>query len=302
VLRHDGAYYYCESTASGVHIRTTQTLAGLGASERRRVWRPPARGPVSANLWAPELHWIDGRGYIYFAADDGQNEHHRMWVLGARTSDLAGDYEFLGGLETEGWAIDGTPFCDAAGAHYFVWSGWPGAQDGQQNLYIARMKNPVTLDGPRALLATPTESWERRGLPLCEGPQILQRAGRTFLIYSASGSWTADYCLGLMEHLGGDPLEPGNWRKHGCVFRRNRHAWGVGHCGFTTTADGRDWLLYHAKTSVRPGWADREVRAQPFHWREDGLPEFGGPLPCTESATALAFPSLRIEPALVRSA
>ncbi len=272
-------YHYTESSPTGIYVRVANDFLAFGSADRHRVWSPPARGPVSRNLWAPELHLIDGRHYIYFAADNGDNSHHRLWVLGALTSDPAGDYELLGSPDTQGWAIDGTTFTDDLGTRYLVWSGWPGERDGAQHLYIARMKNPCDLATPRVLLASPDEPWERHAMPICEGPQILQRASRTFIVYSASGSWTPHYCLGLLEHLGGDVLNPKNWIKHGCIFAPAKHALGVGHCGFATTRSGEDWIFYHAKTSRRPGWQDREVRAQPFTWTSAGLPDFQSPLP-----------------------
>jgi GH43 family beta-xylosidase len=50
-------------------------------------------------------------------------------------------------------------------------------------------------------------------------------------------------------------------------------------------AGREDWILYHAKTSRRAGWADREVRAQRFTWDACGLPDFGRPgaLPTTHT-------------------
>lgn len=274
-----GSYYYCESTAEGIFLRVARDFLALGRSPQVRVWSPPKRGPVSQNIWAPELHVIDGRCYIYFAADDGNNAHHRMWVLAAQTEDPLGPYRLAGSLETSGWAIDGTVLTDARGALYFVWSGWPGRKDGQQNLYISRMADPLRLVGPRVLLSTPDRSWERNGMPICEGPQVLRRGGKTFIVYSASASWTADYCLGLMVNESGNLLDPSAWKKVGQVFGSNEHAWGVGHCGFLETPQGEDWIFYHAKTRRRPGWGDREVRAQTFSWNAQGLPVFGEPAP-----------------------
>ena len=106
MLQHGNAYYYCESSAHGIFVRVAAHFLELGSSESRRVWAPPAQGLFSRNLWAPELHLIEGRFYIYFAADDGENANHRMWVLAALTNDPAGPYELAGPLETEGWAID----------------------------------------------------------------------------------------------------------------------------------------------------------------------------------------------------
>lgn len=280
ITYHEGRYYYCESSGAGVFLRVADSLAGLAGAPALRVWAPPARGPVSRNIWAPELHVIDGRPHIYVAADDGDNANHSMAVLVAETSDVLGPYRLAGILDTGGWAIDGTVLTLSDGRAFFIWSGWPGKTDGQQNLYISAMKSPTELVGPRILIKRPDQPWERRAMPICEGPQILRRDGRTFLIYSASGSWTADYCLGMLVlEDGADPLQPSAWHSAGQVFARNDHASGVGHCGFVQSADGsEDWIVYHAKTVTRDGWDDREVRAQPFTWDGRGWPVFGEPV------------------------
>lgn len=278
VTLHQGRYYYCESTAEGIFIRVADDFLNLGKSPRVHVWTPPRKGLASQNIWAPELHVLNGRCYIFFAADDGNNANHRMWVLAAETEDARGRYRLAGCLDTGGWAIDGTVLTDRRGVSYLVWSGWPGRTDGQQNIYISRMGSPVQLVGPRVLLARPDRSWERKGMPICEGPQILRRGSKTFIVYSASASWTADYCLGLLVNEGGNFLNPSSWKKVGQVFARNEHAWGVGHCGFVETPQGEDWMLYHAKTRRGPGWGDREVRAQPFGWDDQGNPDFGEPV------------------------
>jgi len=292
VVYHDGNYIYCESSPEGVFLRSAADFAGLADAPARRVWAPPARGPMSKNIWAPELHILDGRPHIYVAADDGDNANHRMGVLVADSDDPAGPYRLAAVLDTGGWAIDGTVLTLDDGRRYFIWSGWPGKKDGQQNLYIAKMKSPTELEGRRVLIKRPDQPWERHAMPICEGPQVLRRDGRTFLIYSASGSWTADYCLGMLVlEAGRDPMKPGDWIAAGQVFARNEFAYGVGHCGFVGSADGReDWLVYHAKTLVTDGWNDREVRAQPFVWDVRGWPVFGEP---ANPSLSFALPSGR---------
>ncbi|MGZ8901407.1 MAG: family 43 glycosylhydrolase, partial [Limisphaerales bacterium] len=182
------------------------------------------------------------------------------------------------------------------GSLHYVWSGWPGKVNGQQFLYIAPMTNPWTLGAERTLFAKPEHSWESVDMAICEGPQVLQRDGRTFIVYSASGSWTEDYCLGLLELTGRDPLKPENWKKHGCVFCKTDYVWGIGHCSFVKSQDGaEDWIIYHAKTKRKKGWNDRNVRAQRFAWTEEGLPDFGVPIPVGRSlgvpsgSTAIRF-------------
>ena len=281
MILHGGFYYYCESRDQRyIYIRRSTTIAGIAQDDGVCVWTPPARGANSRNVWAPELHLINGKWYIYFAADDGQNENHRMWVLECEDSDPRGKYRMCGALETGGWAIDGTVLTIHNGSRYFIWSGWPGRRDGCQNLYIAAMKDPATIASNRVLLTTPNQPWERVAMPICEGPQVLKRNGDIFIVYSASASWTTDYCLGLLHNNTQDVLNPAAWIKHGPVFQKTEQVWGVGHCSFVKSLSrAEDWIIYHSKSSREPGWQDRDVHAKRFTWNSDGFPEFGTPAP-----------------------
>src|SRR6476661_7443508 len=82
MIFHGGYYYYSEArNKRHIYIRRSPTIAGIGQDPGICVWSAPRRGRNSDNVWAPELHLIDGRWFIYYAADDGKNENHRMWVL-----------------------------------------------------------------------------------------------------------------------------------------------------------------------------------------------------------------------------
>ncbi|HEX7860166.1 MAG TPA: glycoside hydrolase family 43 protein [Verrucomicrobiae bacterium] len=285
VILHNGYYYSCESyNQEEIRIRKAKCFTELRQATPRVVWSAPNFGANSKSVWAPELHLINGRWYIYYAADDGLNENHRMWVLEGITDDPAGPYRCKGCLETSGWAIDGTVLKAEDGALYYIWSGWPGKINGQQYLYIAPMANPWTLGAERTLIAKPEHGWECVDMAICEGPQVLQRDGRTFVVYSASGSWTEDYCLGMIELTGKDPLNASAWKKLGCVFCKTDYVWGIGHCSFVKSQDGtEDWMIYHAKTKRKKGWNDRNVRAQRFSWTANGQPDFGVPMPVGRS-------------------
>ena len=286
MIYHEGFYYYCEAREKqrSIIVRKSRSIGEIGSDPGLVVWQAPRSGRNSHALWAPELHLINGKWFIYYAADDGENRNHRMWVLESETSNPQGPYQCRGELDTQGWAIDGTILAQPDGRLFFVWSGWPSNRNGRQNIYIAPMSDPVTISDKRVLLAKPTEDWERVGMPICEGPQVLQRDGRTFLVYSASGSWTPDYCLGLLVSKSGDFLNPADWEKRGPVFSKTEYVWGLGHCSFVKSpCQTEDWILYHSKSSKAHGWNDRDVHAKKFTWTADGLPNFGTPLPRTST-------------------
>jgi GH43 family beta-xylosidase len=300
MILHGGLYYYCESrNRRQIFVRKSRTIEGIGQDPGVCVWTAPRQGGNCNNLWAPELHLIDGRWFIYYAADDGDNDNHRMWVLECQSSDPCGRYRCRGQLETGGWAIDGTILPLNDGRKFFIWSGWPGRRNGSQNLYIAPMRDPVTLAGARTLIAAPDQGWERVAMPICEGPQVLKRNGDIFIVYSASGSWTPDYCLGMLHNRTQDMLNPQAWIKHGPVFKRTDQVWGVGHCSFVKSlSQNDDWIIYHSKSRIEPGWEDRDVHAKRFTWTVDGFPDFGEPLPRSSAPKRSFSFSMKVRPSI----
>jgi len=283
VIRWNGVYYYCRSGANDtIEVVRSERLHEIGSGDVACVWRAPEGTLYSRELWAPELHYLRGKWYIYVAADDGDNHNHRMYVLEGTTQDPQDPFEFRGKIcsPDDHWAIDGTVLEMDDGRLYFIWSGWSGDQNISQELYIAPMSDPCTISGERVMISRPTEPWERIGNPwVDEGPAVLKRNGITHIIYSASGSWTDDYCLGRLTCRDGNVMNPASWEKVGPVFSKVPTSYGPGHCSFTKSPDGlQDWIVYHACEVSGSGWAGRSVRMQPFAWDDADCPVFGEPV------------------------
>ncbi len=209
-----------------------------------------------------------------------------MYVL-ENTSEnpFEGTFRFRGQLrapDEDRWAIDGTAL-EVNDHLYFVWSGWEGFENVRQNLYIAPMSDPMTISGPRVRISEPDHAWETQGgSPLInEGPEAIVRNGRVFLVYSASGSWSDFYCLGMLSaKVDANLLDPKSWTKSpDPVFQSGRGVIAPGHASFTKSPDGQeDWIVYHTARFPGAGWT-RLVRTQPFSWTPDGRPNFGAPVP-----------------------
>src|SRR5215831_4494243 len=251
VVFQAGAYYYVKSVnpanGAGIVIRKTAALTDLSSAQALQIWTAPDSGPNSKEIWAPELVFLEGQWFIYFAADEGKNANHRMYVLQADTSDPLGSWTFKGKIAdstTDNWAIDGTVFA-YNDKLYMVWSGWPGdTGDFPQNLYIAPMSDPLTISGPRHLISEPDKAWEKSVAAINEGPEILRHNGDLFIVYSADASWSTAYKLGLLKFKGGAMLSANGWEKHETpVFSQYNGpdgvVYGPGHNGFTTSPDGK---------------------------------------------------------------
>lgn len=288
VYKHtDGYYYNTFVNASGIMIRRAKTITGLDAGERRLAWTPVAGTSYSSNVWAPEMHYLkdaDGvyKWYIYFAADNGTNANHRMYVLENASDDpMTGTWTFKGKItdSSDRWAIDGTVLT-VDEKHYFIWSGWEETDGSFQNLYMAEMADPKTIRSERVLISTSEYDWESSPARINEGPQVTIRGSTINLVYSANGSWTDSYCLGLITaDIDDDLMDPDSWVKRAePIFSSANGVYGPGHHSLTTSPDGtEDWIIYHAARWPGSGWT-RNVRAQKFTWNADGTPNLGEPV------------------------
>ncbi|MDR6943101.1 glycoside hydrolase family 43 protein [Mucilaginibacter pocheonensis] len=306
VIYKNGFYYYTNSTGNNLVIWKTKRITELNQAEKKVVWTPPAGTNHSKELWAPELHFLKGKWYMYFAADDGNNNNHRLYVIENASADpLQGEWMFKGqiGDSTNKWAIDGSVF-ENKGQLYMIWAGWEGDVNGQQNIYIAKMKDPFTISSERVKISSPEYQWEKYGdlhddnnpahVNVNEGPEILKHNNKLFLIYSASGCWTDYYALGMLTATASSNLlDPASWKKSPQpVFKQSpeNEVYAPGHNSFFKSPNGReDWILYHANSKPGQGCGhDRSPRAQKFGWKNDGSPNFGTPV---KTGTALATPA-----------
>ncbi len=282
VIRYNDAYYLCQSSRGRIRVNKSKRLQDLGVDQWKTVWRPQRDAPYSKEIWAPELHHLQGKWWIYVAADDGDNANHRMYVLEGSSEDPQDAFTLKGKINSpsDRWAIDGTVLTMPDGKSYFIWSGWEGTENVAQHLYIAPMSNPWTISGERVRISSPELPWELNGNPLInEGPQVLWNGDQLYLIYSASGSWGDDYCLGQLSWTGSDPMHPASWsKKPEAVFSRTKAVFGPGHGSFVKSRDGKeDWIVYHSAKHSGAGW-NRQINMQRFGWDSAGAPVFGRPI------------------------
>ena len=294
IYRHeDGVYYFTASVPeyNCIMLRRSDTLFGLQTAEENIIWKKHDKGEMSCHIWAPEIHYLKGKWYLYFAAGDmddvwkirpyvlectGENPIEDEWIeCGMMKCALEDEFSF------RAFSLDGTIF-ENKGKHYYVWAEKVSVGKQISNLYIAEMETPTQLKSVQVLLCTPDYDWERVGFWVNEGPAVIKRDGRIYLTYSASETGI-HYCMGMISaDENSQLLDPLSWKKerHPVLQSSKEHnVYGPGHNSFTADEEGNTICVYHART-------EEEIEGNPLYnpnrhtmlmkvdWNADGKPEF----------------------------
>lgn len=292
IFRHSDGYYYFAASVpeyDRIEIRRARTLGELATATPAVVWRKHESGLLSANIWAPEIHYIEGKWYIYFAAartaetNEGLFDH-RMFALECdAVNPLEGEWKEKGQIRSawESFSLDGTTF-EHRGTRYYVWAQKDPSIAGNSNLYISEMSDPWTLTGKQTMLTIPEFDWEIVGFKVNEGAAFLRKDDRVFLSYSASAT-DFNYCIGLLEaDADADLLDASSWRKStepALTTDDSFGMYGPGHNSFTVTEDGSNAVfVFHARTYkdiVGDPLYDpnRHTFAAELQWTADGRPD-----------------------------
>lgn len=334
---HDGEYLMTYTTGDRLVLRRATSIADLAHVAPQVIWNPRAVAEPADrafHLWAPELHRLrspedgDHHWYFYYSAGSESPESVKgLHVLESVGDDPSGPYRYKGALGV-GYSIDPTVHtrptrapnpescrrggCSRGGGRaanvesFLFWSSHRvGAPDGSvlaeegvgQSLWVARLRNPWTVEGDGVQISQATYPWEMATGPVNEGPSVIEHADELHVVYSASGCTSDLYNLGrLTVDRGADLLDPLTWvaAKHPTpvfLMSHRNGVYGVGHNGFFRSPDGtEEWLVYHAHDNpgapLRGGGGCggvRTVRAQEFTWNADGTPDLGEPVALSES-------------------
>lgn len=294
IYKHSDGYYYYTATVpeyDRLELRRAKRLAELPTAAGKVVWRKHDRGVMGSHIWAPEIHHIDGKWYIYFAAGGAEDVWAiRMYVLeNSEANPLEGEWVERGQLKTdwESFSLDATTF-EHRGQRYLVWAQHDPKIGGNTCLYIATMESPWSIKSPQVRISQPEYDWETVRFKVNEGAAALVRNGYVFLSYSASAT-DHHYAMGLLAaREDADLLDPASWWKSPVpvmVSSPPNSQYGPGHNSFTVSEDGEtDLLVYHARNYREIEGdplhnPDRHTRVQPLVWRGDGFPYFGEPVP-----------------------
>lgn len=302
--------YYLLTTAflcqpEHICMRTSATLTGLKTAPLMDIWSAPPdpTAPNYNDLWQPELHYINGIWYIYYAADDGgqagvtpgNNSHHRLFVL--QSPSPGGTWvEGVTGLphgqlnEQSGyWGIDPNVFTGLDGKLYLAFSCTKNIPNlVPTSICLTPMNSPLSISGPTSLISTSSEPWEKRGPTdgIEEGPQGYTKGNDTYITFSASAVGHGDdYDVGVLAHYndaGNNPdLLHGTWIKYGPIFDKHGDANAPGSLSIVPSSDTGNteaWAFYHTEHAADSDGYKVDLRMQKVLFTSYGFPIIGYPI------------------------
>ncbi len=301
---HNGKYYYTQGCENKIVIWQTDDITNLKNAEKKEVWIPKDKSNAY-HLWGPEIHFINDKWYVYFAADDGNMDNHQIYVIeNSAANPFDGEFVMKGRIKTDSennWAIHASVF-EYESELYMIWSGWQKRriETETQCIYIAKMENPWTLKSDRVLISKPELEWERQWVnpdgtktayPIYvnEAPQFFQseNKNKALIYYSASGNWTPYYAVGMLyAETGSNLLDAASWIKaKEPVFNQDIYnkVFAPGNLAFIPSPDNKEtYFIYHARNiENEPSGAldSRSPRMQKLEWDTNGLPIFRKSLP-----------------------
>lgn len=287
IYKHSDGYYYFTASVpefDKIILRRSKTIDGLRNAKEKTIWVKHQTGEMGAHIWAPELHFMDNKWYIYFAAGSAEDIWKiRQYVLECSDGNpLNGTWTEKGRIDFgyDSFSLDATTF-EYQGVNYLVWAQKHGRAN--SNLYIAKLKTPWEIKGKPIMLSSPEYDWEKVRFAVNEGPAVLKKNGKIFLTYSAAGTGK-EYCMGLLTaDETSNLLDKKSWIKSAEPVLTTKDLvgeFGPGHNSFTVSEKGEDLLVYHARPYAElinnDALADpnRHARIRLIQWNKDGTPNF----------------------------
>ncbi|MES2323506.1 MAG: arabinan endo-1,5-alpha-L-arabinosidase [Pseudomonadota bacterium] len=286
VLAKEGSTYYLFSTGPGVTFYSSTDLLNWKEEGRvfkgEPVWAKKAAPSFNDHIWAPDIHFHDGKYYLYYSVSGfGLNTSGIGVTTNATLNPRAPNYKW----EDQGMLLQSVPGRDnwnaidpniiddgKGGAWMSFGSFWGGIK-------------LVKLDASRTRLAEPQE-WHaiaQRDVPAStpaeiEGPHILKKGDFYYMFVSwglccKKEKSTYHVVVGRSKLVTGPYLDRDGKDMNqggGTLLVRGNARWqGVGH-NSAYTIDGKDMLVLHAYET-----ADKylqKLKIMDMTWTRDGWP------------------------------
>ena len=219
---------------------------------------------VRRALWAPAVTEKDGKYYLFFGANDIQNNSEKGGIGVAVSDKPEGPFKdhlgkpLIDQIINKAQPIDQFVFKDDNGQYYMIYGGW-----GQCN--IVKLKNDFTgvipfEDGITYKKITP-EGY-------VEGPVMFKRNGKYYFMWS-EGGWTGpDYRVAYA--IGNTPFGP--FKRIGTILKQDATiATGAGHHSVINVPGTDEWcIVYHRRPLTETDANHRVMCIDKMYFDADG--------------------------------
>ncbi|MBR6718197.1 MAG: family 43 glycosylhydrolase [Oscillospiraceae bacterium] len=253
------AYGSVDKGYDRIILRRSNTVAGLASAEEKTIWKAHSSGILAKHIWAPEMHKIGGKWYMFFAAGASSDIWAiRPYVLRCDGDPYTGTWTECGQMQASAgdsdsftsFSLDMTYF-ENNGKHYVIWA----EIKGDSSLFMAQINpdEPWKLISKPILLTKPEYDWEKVNHRVNEGAAVLKTGGKVYVFFSASGTGS-EYCVGRMEaDADADLMNIKSWTKLKSPVLSSADVAGEsgpGHNSFVTDENGNLLIVYHARPSA----------------------------------------------------
>lgn len=271
--------YYVVNTASGIPSKfpihqssdlQNWTLVGyIFPAGQTPSWTNP-----NGAFWAPEIHIVNNKFNVYFAATD---QASNIICVGVATSDsILGPYvnstaPLIKNITMS--SIDPTVMSVENDTKYLVWKTNGAVNDTEFPTWIWAQEltsDGMNVTGPLTQLIEETLPWEGN---LVEAPWIIKKGGWYYLFYSGNFFCYSNYSIGVARSQ--NPLGP--YEKKGDPILVGNSVWaGPGHCSVIRDRNavlGQYVIIYHAWEATGVcGNNNRYLMIDFVHWNLEGWP------------------------------
>lgn len=216
-------------------------------------------------IWAPSITKKDDKYYLFFGANDIQNNQQPGGIGVAVASKPEGPYKdhlgkpLVSQFYNDAQPIDQFAFRDTDGQYYLIYGGW-------RHCNIGKLNDDFTgfvpfEDGTIFKSITPEK--------YVEGPFMLVRKGKYYLMWS-EGGWTGpDYSVAYA--IGDSPFGP--FKRIGKILQQDPAiATGAGHHSVINLPGTDDWyIVYHRRPLTTKNGNHRETCIDRMYFDENGL-------------------------------
>ncbi|BAJ63176.1 glycoside hydrolase family 43 protein [Anaerolinea thermophila] len=286
VLKAPDGKYYCYATSAPDGFKAWCSIDLVHWESLGYVYSLTEKSWGERDFWAPEVIYYQGKYIMHYTARWKENHSLRLGVAISEKPEGPFIDVFSHPMFDFGYAtIDGHVFIDDDKRAYLYYSKdcSENIVDGrhESHLYVVELEsNLLSIRGEPVKIAQPEQEWELRSgneWRWNEGPFMIKRNGKYYLMYSANFYASRDYAIGYA--IANHPLGPFQKAAHNPIlYSTSPEISGPGHNSVISSPDGKElFIVYHIHTNPDCPSDDRQICIDRLLFQDDDTLHVLGP-------------------------